>query len=103
MVCRNEESSFSHLLEEFEIGGSQSVEIKELELFSDNSQQEDANSIMEIEDETIQKSTIQKSSDKTLKCKECGQVLNTKTGLRLHMLAHKGSKQFTCDICGNGK
>jgi ribosomal protein S27E len=99
MVRRNEESSFSHLLEEFEIGGSQSVEIKELELVSDNTQQEDVNSTMEIEEE----STIQKSSDKTLKCKECGQVLNTRTGLRLHMLAHKGSKQFTCDICGNGK
>ena len=94
MVCRNEESSFSHLLEEFEIGGSQSVEIKELELVSDNTQQEDANSIMEIEDETIQKSTIQKSSDKVAPKQNSVQKLSTvrvncpKVFTKLHYRTH---------------
>lgn len=39
----------------------------------------------------------------SLECETCGQVLKTKTGYRLHLLVHQGSKTFTCGVCGKCK
>lgn len=36
----------------------------------------------------------------SLECETCGQVLKTKTGYRLHLLVHQGSKTYVCGVCG---
>lgn len=97
---RNSESSFKQLLEELEIGGSQLVQISNAEPETNSLTDEEDDPIsMEVDESEEQK----KTSAKTFKCTICGQVLNTRTGLRLHLQNHNGPKQFTCEICGKGK
>ena len=84
---KNEEQMFVELLADLEIGGSQCIQIVDKE--NDINKCEEETSTMDVEE-----AEDEKLMKKTLKCNICGQILNTATGLRLHLLAHKGSKQW---------
>ncbi len=97
-ISANDEDSFTSLLTNLEIGG-----IKQTVIVAGTT---DA---LETIEEDIVFAEVNKSVNtievsKSLKCEVCGQVLKTRTGLRMHLLVHQGSKGkvFTCDVCGKG-
>ncbi|XP_057367097.1 zinc finger protein 729-like isoform X1 [Daphnia carinata] len=100
-INANEEDSFTSLLTYLEIGGVKpNLYSSGATTVTGTSEKNEADAIL-LE--------FEKSSDvvevpKNLKCEVCGQVLKTRTGLRMHLLVHQGSKGkvFTCDVCGKG-
>ncbi|KAK4045588.1 zinc finger protein 225 isoform X2 [Daphnia magna] len=100
-ISADEEDSFTSLLTYLEIGGVKpNIYSSDAPTVSGTSENDNADGIL-LE--------FEKSSDvcevpKNLKCEICGQVLKTRTGLRMHLLVHQGSKGkvFTCDVCGKG-
>ena len=40
--------------------------------------------------------------EETCKCKVCGKMMSSASGLREHELIHKGEKPYKCDICSRG-
>lgn len=90
-----DEAAFINMLSDLEIGGTKSRIVTEL------------TNVQSVEDGVsleLNKPYTTLESQKNLKCEICGQVLKTRTGLRMHLLVHQGSKGkvFTCDVCGKG-
>ena len=92
-ILTKDEDLFTSLLMNLEIGGTNQFIIP-----ADEAMEGDE-IIMEVN-----KSVNSAEGLKSLKCEVCGQVLKTRTGLRMHLLVHQGSKGkvFTCDVCGKG-
>ena len=93
-IENNEETLFSHLLTNFEIGGSGSIRIVENKFLNLPADEELFSPDIAVSPEV---DTIKK-----FECKKCGQVLKTRTGYRQHMETHEPSKAFTCERCGKG-
>lgn len=94
----SDEPDLLEILAIFEVGGCNEVKICDSspssEFLSEELCSSERNS---IEDPTA-------NNEKSFTCKICGQVLKTRTGLRMHLLTHEGTrgKAFTCDVCGKG-
>ena len=104
VITGEDETSFTDLLADLEIGGSGSVRVMEPSSTqgntADGATDDSGESCNDDAGGVATPATSRKS--KKHKCDICGQVLNTRTGLRMHLAAHKGLKHFTCDICGKG-
>lgn len=99
LTNNHEEPDLLELLTLLEVGGCTEVRI------SDSSPPSDF-SICEVPSPD-EKNTIEDPlaiNTKSFTCKVCGQILKTRTGLRMHLLTHEGTKgkAFTCDVCGKG-
>lgn len=130
-LSKEEEGAFMELLTEWEVGDSPgSVQCltgtsvsadsvaDEEELEVQGEEEEDHTLMMVVEEEggspatspmqgksaSTKRKTGSKAPVKSLECPTCGQVLKTKTGLRMHLLVHQGSKgkAFSCGVCGKG-
>ncbi|KZS03980.1 Zinc finger-like protein [Daphnia magna] len=100
-ISADEEDSFTSLLTYLEIGGVKpNIYSSDATTVSGTSENDNADGIL-LE---FEKSSDVSEVPKNLKCEICGQVLKTRTGLRMHLLVHQGSKGkvFTCDVCGKG-
>lgn len=97
-ISTNDEHAFTQLLTNLEIGGTKATVTVENNHFIQTTN--DDGTLIETERPINSIENI-----KSLKCEICGQVLKTRTGLRMHLLVHQGSKGkvFTCDVCGKGK
>ena len=98
-----EETSFTNILRQLEIGGTKQAIVTE----NADVETQPFFEFQEVQEGVfveVQKPTSVKGH-KSYKCEVCGQVLKTKTGLRMHLLVHQGSKAkvFTCDVCGKGE
>lgn len=96
-ISADEEHAFTQLLTNLEIGGSKSTVTAGINDFHQTPN--DDGRLVEVVRPVNSTENL-----KSLKCEICGQVLKTRTGLRMHLLVHQGSKGkvFTCDVCGKG-
>lgn len=97
IINPHEEVPFTNLLTSLEIGGLKATVISG----QNDCQPTSHNDCMLVE---AGRPVNNIEGLKSLKCEICGQVLKTRTGLRMHLLVHQGSKGkvFTCDVCGKG-
>ena len=99
LTSNHEEPDLLDLLTLLEVGGCTEVRVSDANTPSDFA-------ICEIPSPSEKSATedILTTSTKSFTCNVCGQILKTRTGLRMHLLTHEGTrgKVFTCDVCGKG-